>query len=154
MNEFEETLKAFIEDNGINCEHLHFEQSCHSVEEATRAAKAKREDFIKNICLIDSQGNLIVAIVKGENRASTSRVAKALNVERPRIATPEEILEKTGYPCGGVPSFGYQAIFLLDPRVLEKELVYTSGGSENSLVKISPKELQKANKGQLVRVRK
>jgi Cys-tRNA(Pro)/Cys-tRNA(Cys) deacylase len=154
MNEFEEKLKAFIQGNSINCEHLHFENSCHSVEEAARAAKAKREDFIKNICMIDDQGNLIVAIVKGENRVSTSRVAKALNIEQPRTAKPEEILEKTGYPCGGVPSFGYQALFLIDPRVMEKENVYTSGGSENSLVKISTKELQKANKGQLVRIRK
>ena len=36
--------------------------------------------------MIDSSGKLIVAIVKGEHRASTSRVAKALNIEVPRIA--------------------------------------------------------------------
>ncbi len=37
---------------------------------------------------------------------------------------------------------------------MEKETVYTGGGSENSLVKISPKEILKANKGMVVRVRK
>ncbi|MCP4408530.1 MAG: hypothetical protein GY807_12355, partial [Gammaproteobacteria bacterium] len=68
--------------------------------------------------MIDDQGNLIVAIVKGEDRASTSRVAKALGITRPRVAEPEEILQKTGYPCGGTPSFGYPAIFLIDPRVI------------------------------------
>ncbi len=154
MNEYKEKLKAFIRDNAIQCEHFHFENSCHSVEDAAKAAKANKEDFIKNICMIDTQKNLIVAIVKGENRASTSRIAKALDIERPRTAKPEEILEKTGYPCGGVPSFGYPAKFLIDPRVMEKEFVFTSGGSQNSLVKISPKELQRANKGQLVRIRK
>lgn len=154
MSEFEEKLKGFIRDKDIKCVHLHFEKSCHTVEEAAKAAKASREDFIKNICLIDVQGNLILAIIKGENRASTSRVAKSLNIERPRTATPEEILEKTGYPIGGVPSFGYQAIFLIDPKVMENEVVYTSGGSEFSLIRISPKELQKANKGQILRVRK
>jgi len=130
MNEFEEKIKKFIQDNNIEAEHLSFKQSCHSVEEAARAANVTREDFIKNICLIDSQGNLIVAIVKGEDKASMKRVAKALNIEKPRLATPEEILEKTGYPCGGVSSFGYQAKFLIDPRVMEKEIVYTGGGSE------------------------
>jgi len=154
MNEYEEKLKKFLQDNNIQGQYLSFEQSCHSVDEAARAANAKREDFVKNICMIDSQGNIIIAIVKGEDRASTSRVAKALNIERPKLATPEEILEKTGYPCGGVPSFGYQAKFLIDPRVMEKEIVYTSGGSENSLIKISTKELQKANNGQIVRARK
>ena len=154
MNEFEEKIKKFIQDNNIEAEHLSFKQSCHSVEEAARAANVTREDFIKNICLIDSQGSLIVAIVKGEDKASMKRVAKALNIEKPRLATPEEILEKTGYPCGGVSSFGYQAKFLIDPRVMENEIVYTGGGSETSLIKIPTKELQKANNGQIVRIRK
>ena len=66
----------------------------------------------------------------------------------------EEILKKTGYPCGGTPSFGYNAEFLIDPKVMEKEIVYTGGGSENSLVKILTKELQKSNNGKIVRVRK
>ena len=154
MNEYEEKLKIFMQDHSIRGEHLIFEESCHTVKEAAKAANAGIEDFIKNICMIDAQGNLIVAIVKGEDRASTSRVAKALNIKRPKIATPEEILKRTGYPCGGVPSFGYEAIFLVDPKVMEKEIVYTSGGSENSLAKISSKELQKANQGRIVRVRK
>ena len=98
MNQYEEKLKTFMRNHIIHGEHLSFEQSCHTVEEAANAANADIEDFVKNICMIDAQRNLIVAIVKGEDRASTSRVGKALNIERPRVATPEEILEKTGYP--------------------------------------------------------
>lgn len=154
MNTYEEKMKEFLQANNIQGQHLSFNQSCHSVEEAAQAANASPQDFVKNICMIDSEGNLIVAIVKGEDRASTSRVEKALNIERPRTATPEEILKKTGYPCGGTPSFGYQAKFLIDPRVMEMNTVYTGGGSENSLVKISAKELQKTNHGEIVRVRK
>ena len=154
MNQYEEKLKKFLQDSNIQGEHFSFNQSCHSVEDAAKAANANTDDFVKNICMIDSNGNLIVAIVKGEDRASTSRVAKALNIERPRTATPDEILQKTGYPCGGTPSFGYDAKFLIDSRVMEKDIVFTGGGSEKSLVKISTKELQKANKGKIVRVRK
>lgn len=154
MDKPEEKLKKFIQDNDVRCSHLSFEQSCHSVEEAAKAANVKATGFVKNICMIDSQGNLIVAIVKGEDRASTSRVAKILNVAQVRIATPEEILDKAGYPCGGVPSFGYYAKFLIDPKVIEKEIVYSGGGSENSLIRIDPKELQKTNDGKIVRIRK
>lgn len=154
MNIYEEKLKEFLQTNNIKAQHLSFNQSCHSVEEAARAANARPQDFVKNICMIDSKGNLIVAIVKGEDRASTKQVGKVLNIERPRTATPDEILEKTGYPCGGTPSFGYQAQFLIDPKVMEMDTVYTGGGSENSLVKISAKELQKSNQAEIVRVRK
>ncbi len=154
MDNYTEKLKKYMQEKNIAGEHLSFKQSCHSVEEAAKAASASTDDFVKNICMIDSDGNLIVAIVKGEDRASTSRVEKAINIERPRTATPEEILQKTGFPCGGTPSFGYTATFLIDPRVMEKEVVYSGGGSENSLVKISPKELLRANGGTVVRVRK
>ncbi len=154
MKEFETKLTSFMKDNHISGEHMVFEQSCHSVGEAALAAGTSPENLVKNICMIDAEGNLIVAIVKGKDRVSTSRVAKALGIQRPQVAGAEEILRKTGYPCGGVPSFGYEAQFLIDPRVMEKDIVYTGGGSENSLVKISTQELKKANNGLIAKIRK
>ncbi len=154
MKQYEEKLKNFIKDNNVQCEYLQFEQSCHSVAEAADAAKVQPDDCVKNICLIGSDDQLIVAIVRGDDRVSTSRVGKALAIERPRIATPEEILEKTGYPCGGTPSFGYQAEFLIDPAVMERDVVLSGGGSEYALIKISPEELLKINKGRILRIRK
>ncbi len=154
MKEYEQKLQKYIEDNNIECEYLEFEQSCHSVLEAATAAKVAPDDCVKNICLIDSGGNIIVAIVKGDDRVSTSRVGRGLNIDRPRIATPDEILDKTGYPCGGTPSFGYQAKFLIDPVVMEKEIILSGGGTEFTLIKITPIELQKANKGKVIKIRK
>ncbi len=154
MDQFEKKLRDYISHNNVDGEHLLFEESCHSVEEAARASNSSPEDFVKNICMVDQQGNLIVAIVKGEDKVSAKRVGKALDIRPPRIASPEEILEKTGFICGGVPSFGYEAVFLIDPRVLEKEVVYSGGGSQRALLKISTQELQRASSGQVVRVRK
>ncbi|VVC04162.1 Aminoacyl-tRNA editing domain protein [Candidatus Burarchaeum australiense] len=154
MDAYEEKLKRFITEHGISAEHLSFQQSCHSVEDAAKAANAPVSAFVKNVCMLDAQGNPIVAIVKGEDRASTTRVAEALGIERPRLATPDEILQKTGYPCGGTPSFGYAAKFLIDSKVMEMETIYSGGGSESSLTRLSPKEMQEANSGQIVRVRK
>jgi prolyl-tRNA editing enzyme YbaK/EbsC (Cys-tRNA(Pro) deacylase) len=153
MNEYEQQLSQYMRDHHIEGEHLVFSQSCHSVADAAAAAGVLPTDLVKNICMLDVQGNAIIAIVKGEDRASTSRVAKALQIERPRTAAPEAILAKTGYPCGGTPSFGYEACFLIDPRVMEKAVVYTGGGSEYALVRVSPQELIRANQGRIVRIR-
>jgi Cys-tRNA(Pro)/Cys-tRNA(Cys) deacylase len=154
MKQYEEKLRRFITENGIKAEQIIFNVSCHSVEQAADAVNASPEDLVKNICLIDSNDNLIVAIVKGEDRASTSRIGKALGIPVPRIATEDEILEKTGYICGGVPSFGYEAVFLIDSKVTEKDMVYTGGGSPYSLVKISTEELRRVNNAQVIRIRK
>ena len=111
MNPYEEKIKKYIKNNNIKAEHLSFEISCHSVEEAVQAVHSSAENFVKNICLIDNEGNLIVAIVKGEDRASTKKIGKVLGIERPRTANPQEILAKTGFICGGVPSFDIRLHF-------------------------------------------
>ena len=153
-NTFEEKLKSLMEAKRIQGEHRVFSQSCHSVAEAAAAVGRTAADIIKNVCMLDEKARFIVAIVKGEDRASTMRVAQALGAQKVRTASPDEVLQRTGYPAGGTPSFGYEALFLIDPKVMEKERVYTGGGSENSLVLIDPREIQRANQGQIVRIRK
>jgi Cys-tRNA(Pro)/Cys-tRNA(Cys) deacylase len=153
MKEYEEKIKSYIRKNKIEAELLRFNQSTHSVSEAAEAVGADSEDFVKSICMIGPREELIVAIVKGDDRASTTRVAKALNIDRPRIANPKEMLEKSGYPAGGTPAFGYDAIFLMDPKVMEKELVYSGGGSVQALILMSPSEMQETNNAKVARIR-
>lgn len=153
MIQYEKKLKEYIEKNNIQAEHIHFNESCHSVAEAALAASCSTDDLVKNICMI-SDGKLIVAIVKGDDRVSTTLVGSVLSIEKPSIATPEDILRLTGYPCGGTPSFGYSAIFLIDSRVMEKDVVYTGGGSPNALVRIYTSELLKANNAKIAKIRK
>jgi Cys-tRNA(Pro)/Cys-tRNA(Cys) deacylase len=78
MNIYEQQLQAYLQEQHILAEHLSFDQPCHSVAEAARAVNASPEELVKNICLIDSDGQLITAIVKGEDRVSVSRIAKTL----------------------------------------------------------------------------
>jgi Cys-tRNA(Pro)/Cys-tRNA(Cys) deacylase len=154
MEEYENKMKIYIEQNNLSAEHYLLSQSCHSVEEAAQALEASSDEFVKNICLIDENKGLIVAIVKGNDRASTTLVGKVLNISKPRLANQREILEYTGYPVGGVPSFGYKAVFLVDPKVTEQSYIYTGGGSAHSLIKISVEEMLKINEGKVVRIRK
>ncbi len=135
--------------------HLHvFDRSCHSVAEASEASGAPADAFVKTICMV-SEGCLVAAVVKGEDRASTKRVQAALAaIEVPRLATPEEMLLRTGFPVGGTPPFGFGAIFLVDERVMAREVVWGGGGSPRALVNVSPVELLKANGGRVARVRK
>ncbi len=151
---YTEKLQKFMDENNIKGELLTFEESCHSVEDAMNAAKDTPEHFIKNVCFIDKSGNLIVTIVKGEDRVDKAGIREALNISSPKIADTSQVLQNTGYPAGGVPSFGYNAKFLIDSKVMEVDYVYSGGGDTNSLVKISTEELQRANKGTVVKVRK
>src|SRR5438046_10489442 len=99
INTFEQRLQAYLQEQHIQAEHLSFDQPCHSVEEAARAVNASPQELVKNICLLDSDGRLITAIVKGEDRVSISRTAKTLQSEGLRLTNPEEHLENTGATC-------------------------------------------------------
>ena len=154
MNPTETQLIEFIRTNQIAAEHLVFAQSTHSVAEAAAAVHATPEDFVKSICFSTKDNKIIVAIVKGEDRADRSAVQTLLGLSKLSIASPEAMLAQTGYPAGGTPPFGFEAIFLMDERVFEHEFVYAGGGSERSLIKISPKELQRVNGARVAKIKK
>ncbi len=152
---FEAKLKDYIRQHGVTAEHRHFDQSCHSVAEAAAAVGAVAEDFVKNICFVAPDGRLVVCIVKGEDKVDRNLAARIVGVEKLKTASPELMLEKTGYPVGGTPSFGFDGpvTVLVDERVMEKEMVWTGGGSQHALVKIAPVDLVAANGGKVCRIR-
>jgi len=154
MDNSHNRLKEYLESKGVEFKHLIFDKSCHSVKEAAIASNEDEDNFVKNVCMSDNSGNLIVAIVLGNRRSSTKRVVKALGVDNIKVATPEFIEQKSGYKIGGVPSFGFDAIFLVDNEVVQKEYILTGGGSEFALVKINTKDLIELNKAKVCRVRK
>lgn len=143
MDNCEFKLKEFIKNNGIEAEHLHFERSLHSVQELLKATGLPLELITKTI-IFTSGEKTIAAMIPALFRVSASRLSEAIGFDV-EIAMPKDAYERTGYPVGGMPCFGYPAIFIVDPKVLEKEYVYTGGGSEFSIVKIPTCEILKLN---------
>lgn len=154
QNEYHERLSAFIAEHHIVCDHLIFEQSTHSVVEAAHAAGVTPRDFIKSVCMITKDGRIVVAIVKGEDRADRSAVQQLLSLAKLSIASPDVMLTQTGYPAGGTPPFGFDATFLMDERVFEMAIVYGGGGSDHALIRIAPAEMQRANGARVATIRK
>ena len=135
---YERKLRQAVRELGIRCNHLVFEESCASVTEAAAAAGAGPDEFIKSVCLKGKDGSLLVAIVHGPDRIDLDKVGKVLGVRRPRLAGPAWAEEKSGYPAGGTPPFGFEARFIIDCKVLSFEEVYCGGGSRRSLLRIRP----------------
>lgn len=141
---FEQKLLEFIRANNVQAEHLVFKTSCHSVAEAAASANASPEDFIKSICTISENDELIVAIVPGAKKLDFKKLEATIGA-KVRLAKPDEMLERTGYPAGGTPAIGYSAHVYIDEEVLAKQKVYCGGGSPLSLLKIAPSEIIKIN---------
>jgi len=60
-----------------------------------------------------------------------------------KMMTPEEVLEKTGHPVGGVCPFALNENLdiYLDESLKPLEKVYPAAGSKNTCIEITPEEL-------------
>ncbi len=150
---FEAKLKVELTRRGVQADHLVFQQSCHSVAEAAQAAGVTPGDFIKSIGCLTEDGRFFLAIVRGVDKVSSTRVGKAVG-SPVRIATPDEVLAFTGYPCGGTPPVGVDIPCLVDPKVLELDELYGGGGSQRTLLHMTSQEMVRTNNGLVVRIRR
>lgn len=142
---YQETLRQFVSLNNISAEFVSVDGSCHSVEDTARVLGVEPKQVVKNICLVDEQENLYVAILRGDTRLDKEKLKLLFNLSKLSMATREQVLKLTSYPAGGVPPFGYVAKFILDEKVKDMEFVYTGAGDDLALLKISVPELLRVN---------
>ena len=81
-------------------------------------------------------------VARGDARLDNGRT-KAEFGGRPRMLGPEETLELTGHPVGGVCPFGLATPLpvFLDRSLQRFDVVYPAAGSLNSSVEVAPQRL-------------
>lgn len=139
------SLRLFLSEHNIKADVFNLNSSCHTVAQAAIAVGCREQDLVKNICMVDPDGQLIIAIVNGVDRVDPAKVRSLLHINGLRMASAEDVLRKTGFPAGGVPSFGYAATFVVDENAASLEEVYTGGGSAFSLIKIRMADVLRLN---------
>jgi len=156
MSEYSQRIKDWLLKKNVDAEILNFEESVHSVEEAVSVSGHPVERITKSIVMLMPAGNVVIAMVPAENRASTEKVRKFLELEeRPRIATAEEVEKHIGQQVGGNSPFNASnAKILIDSKILEKGWILSGDGDDRHLVKISTKELKRVIDYTEARVRK
>lgn len=146
--EYLNKLKKYLEKNKADYKMLSFDESVATSIEATKRMNERTGDLVKSIAFY-KKDRIIVAIVRKEDRVDKSKISKALDITGVKLCSPEETLEKTGYPAGGVPPLGFEAEFLMDEKVAEKEEIIAGGGNKYNLIKIKTQELLRLNKAKI-----
>ena len=156
MSKYSDRIKRFLDDNNIQAEFLEFDKSVHSVQEAVDVSGFSIDKFTKSIVMLTDDDDLVIAVVPAENRVSTERVRKALNLpQRPRGINADESEKLLGQQLGGnSPLNAPEAKIFIDPKVLGKDWVLMGGGDDQCLVKIPIKELTRVVTYVEARVRK
>ena len=147
-------VKSYINKNGINAEIIMFE-----AEQAKTSASAAEHlgcevaQIAKSIVL--KAENPILVIISGDMRVDLKKLSEVIE-EKAKLASPEYVLEEVGFIIGGVPPMGFDkpVRILMDKSVERFTEVFSSGGSRDSILRISVDELKNATKCELVDVSK
>ncbi|KXH74703.1 MAG: hypothetical protein AM326_09635, partial [Candidatus Thorarchaeota archaeon SMTZ-45] len=111
-------LQNYIDENNIEAEILTMRGRVHSVEAASNELGVPPKRFIKTVVFL-AKDEVVLAIVNGTDRASSKRIGKAIGILPPKLASPEEAFDLTGFEVGGTPPIAIKnAIVLIDPRVM------------------------------------
>lgn len=138
---YSDTLRTFLISKGVSHRFIEFEDPVRTVSEA--AKKVPADAIIKSIVLIGSDKKPLLAILPARNKISYKKVKILLNLKDVRLAQPDEVLEHSGYPVGGVPPFNKIERVLLDQDVQQNKASIAGGGDPNKLVEFEIQQLLK-----------
>jgi prolyl-tRNA editing enzyme YbaK/EbsC (Cys-tRNA(Pro) deacylase) len=118
------------------------------VETPTAAAAAEAigcapGQIVKSVVLVADTGAFVVALVPGDRRADTAKVARAASVGAVRVAAPEEVIAATGFVPGAVAPFPLPKVsaVLAERALLSQVVLWVGAGSTRHMARLAPVEL-------------
>lgn len=108
------------------------------------------DQIVKTIVFMTPDRLPIIAIANGLRRVDRLRLADASGVTTVKLASPEFVLEQTGYPAGGVSPIGIRsenAPIFIDQAITEQDWVFAGAGTEDELIGVAVSDLLRVTGG-------
>jgi len=139
-----ERVAAVLRGAAVDASVQEFPEGTPTAEAAARAAGCEVDEIVKSLVFVADR-SFVLALVPGDRRADSDKVAAAAGAPAVRVARPEEVLAATGFEVGGVapfPSRGIQSV-LLDRTLLQHARVWIGAGSPTHMAALAPSDLQR-----------
>tara|TARA_B100000508_G_scaffold139228_1_gene136786 strand:- start:1957 stop:2421 length:465 start_codon:yes stop_codon:yes gene_type:complete len=139
------------------CEKIGFAPNPREYEDGTRTSQDAADQLgcevahiAKSIVFSGEEGAVIV-ITSGSNKVERKRKLKRILGFKPGMASPEYVLENTGYAVGGVPPFGHTCpvTVLMDEDLMQYDLVWGAAGTPQTVFPIAPEKLREVSGAKL-----
>lgn len=143
------------------CVRLGYNPQARRYAEGTRTSQDAADQLgcdvahIAKSIVFSGQDGAVVVITSGANRVDRKRKLKRILGYKPGMATPEYVLESTGYMIGGVPPFGHtkDVTVLMDEDLMEHDLVWGAAGTAQTVFPITPANLKSLSGAELADVK-
>ena len=134
--------------DGFEMEIRLFPEGTKTAEDAARAIGCPVAAIVKSLVfvLVDSaEEEPVVALVPGDLRLDTERLADVAGATQSRRATLDEVREATGYAAGGTPPFGHarRVRVFADEQLRRNDPVWAAAGTPTTVFPISIVDLDR-----------
>jgi len=136
-------LADFILEHDLQAEIVAPGAHMPTVDAAATAMKVAPEQIFKSVLFQTNDGRCVMVIACGNGRVDLERVKAITGLQGLKLAKPDVVFAKTGYPAGGTPPVGHREKFpvIVDTRVAAQEWGYAGGGRAEFLVKIKSADI-------------
>lgn len=136
-----ESVRAWLAAHAPDLRLIEVEQITATVNEAAAALGVEPGRIAKTLAVRAAQQTFLL-VTRGDARLDNRKCKDGLGA-RPRMLGPDETLDLTGHPVGGVCPFGLKLPLpiYLDVSLKAFDVVYPAGGSLNSSVEVDPDRL-------------
>jgi Ala-tRNA(Pro) deacylase len=138
-------IKKILDDAKVDYTHLTHEHVSTSAD-AALIRGTNIEDAAKAIILKvqsrDGSFNFIQAIIPANQRIDLKKLKILLESKNVALASPDEVLERTGCTVGSVPPFGklFNIPMYMEESILKKDLIVFSAGTHNDSIQMKAKD--------------
>ena len=137
-----ERVTSYLRETRAEVRVEEFPEGTPTAKDAARAAGCELAQIVKSL-VFDCGGRKVVALVPGDRRADSEKIARAAGARLARIAGSEEVRDATGFEPGAVCPFPLprvDAVFI-ERTLLSQPLLWVGAGSERHLAALTPAEL-------------
>lgn len=131
-----------LADLGVDTVPVELGQSARTAQLAADALGVPLGSIVKSLVFMTESGP-VLALVSGDRRADTTKIAAACGAGEARMATAVEVRECTGFAVGGVPPVGHLSSIpvILDAGLSRFELLHAAAGAPQAVFPITMPEL-------------
>ena len=139
-----ERVSAFLRAAAVDARIEEFPEGTPTARDAARAIGCELGQIVKSVVLV-CDGAYVLALVPGNRRANEDAVRAEVGAEQVRVATPEEVVQATGFEPGAVAPFPQRAIAqtLIDRSFFGHDEVWIGAGTSTHMASLRPSELLK-----------
>ena len=136
-----ESVRAWIAEHAPKLTIIEAQGTTATVDTAAAELGVEPGQIAKTLA-VRAGDHLFLLVTRGNARLDNRKCKNELGA-RPRMLGPEEALEATGHPVGGVCPFGLKQPLpvYVDITLRAFDTVYPAGGSRNTSIAMAPERL-------------